>query len=60
MVSSLEMVLECLIFSEMKLLEINPVRTLDTLLHMITNGHYENVHIQLYRKFHLQKLKIFR
>ena len=22
--------------------------------------HYENTHIQIYRKFHLQKLKIFR
>ena len=24
------------------------------------NGHYENTPIQIYRKFHLQKLKIFR
>ena len=26
----------------------------------IRRGHYENTPIQIYRKFHLQKLKIFR
>ena len=31
-----------------------------TLAHIAAQLHYENTPIQIYRKFHLQKLKIFR
>ena len=29
-------------------------------IHKVWSMHYENTPIQIYRKFHLQKLKIFR
>ena len=31
-----------------------------SLIRIFSVGHYENTPIQIYRKFHLQKLKIFR
>ena len=30
------------------------------LLYILSLNHYENMPIQIYRKFHLQKLKIFK
>ena len=35
-------------------------KTADDKLVMVIFYHYENTPIQIYRKFHLQKLKIFR
>ena len=42
--------------SEFPTLEVYPF----PLRHPICLNHYENTPIQIYRKFHLQKLKIFR
>ena len=37
-----------------------PIALVNLLVSTVIPVHYENMPIQIYRKFHLQKLKIFR